>query len=125
MAEPLPLCYLNGAYLPLTEARISPLDRGFLYADAVYELMPVYGGRAFRFAAHGERLTRSLAGIGMADPHTREEWRAILGTLIERHGGGGCYGYRQGRRGAPPRPNPRAPPPDPPPPLALRPPPPV
>ena len=45
MAEPLPLCYLNGAYLPLTEARISPLDRGFLYADAIYELMPVYGDR--------------------------------------------------------------------------------
>jgi len=95
MAEPLPLCYLNGAYLPLTEARISPLDRGFLYADAVYEVMPVYGGRAFRFAAHGERLTRSLAGISMADPHTREEWRAILGTLIERNGGGDCYVYWQ------------------------------
>jgi D-alanine transaminase len=100
MAEPLPLCYLNGAYLPLTEARISPLDRGFLYADAVYELMPVYGGRAFRFAAHGERLTRSLAGIGMADPHTREEWRAILGTLVERNGGGDCYAYWQVTRGA-------------------------
>ena len=56
MAEPLPLCYLNGAYLPLAEARISPLDRGFLYADGVYEVMPVYGGRPFRFAAHlGER----------------------------------------------------------------------
>src|SRR3982074_146362 len=100
MAEPLPLCYLNGAYLPLTEARISPLDRGFLYADAVYELMPVYGGRPFRFAAHGERLTRSLAGISMADPHTREEWRAILGALIERNGGGDCYVYWQVTRGA-------------------------
>ncbi|HJX20231.1 MAG TPA: aminotransferase class IV, partial [Steroidobacteraceae bacterium] len=102
MAEPLPLCYLNGAYLPLTEARISPLDRGFLYADAVYELMPVYGGRPFRFAAHGERLTRSLAGISMADPHTREEWRAILGALIERNGGGDCYVYWQVTRGAQP-----------------------
>src|SRR2546430_5134394 len=103
MAEPLPLCYLNGAYLPLTEARISPLDRGFLYADAVYELMPVYGGRAFRFAAHGERLTRSLAGIGMAGPHTREGWRALLGPLIERNGGGGGFVVRQGSRGAPHR----------------------
>jgi hypothetical protein len=60
MAGPLPLCYLNGAYLPLAEARISPLDRGFLYSDGVYELMPVYGGRPFRFAAHGERLTRAI-----------------------------------------------------------------
>ncbi|HEY4750947.1 MAG TPA: aminotransferase class IV [Steroidobacteraceae bacterium] len=100
MAEPLPVCYLNGTYLPLTEARISPLDRGFLYADAVYELMPVYGGRAFRFAAHTERLTRSLAGISMEDPHTREQWRAILGALIERNGGGDQYVYWQVSRGA-------------------------
>src|SRR5260370_776303 len=117
MAEPLPLCYLNGAYLPLSEARISPLDRGFLYADAVYELMPVYGGRPFRFAAHGERLTRSLAGISMADPHTREEWRAILGTLIERNGGGDCYVYWQGARGAQPGPPHPPLPPTPPPPF--------
>jgi D-alanine transaminase len=100
MAEPLPLCYLNGAYLPLAEARISPLDRGFLYADAVYEVMPVYGGRPFRFAAHSERLARSLAGISMADPHTHQEWRTILGTLIERNGGGEQYVYWQVTRGA-------------------------
>jgi D-alanine transaminase len=100
MADPLPLCYLNGTYLPLSEARISPLDRGFLYSDGVYELMPVYAGRPFRFAAHGERLTRSLAGISMEDPHSREEWRTILGTLIERNGGGNCYVYWQVTRGA-------------------------
>ena len=70
MAAPLPLCYLNGEYLPLAEARISPLDRGFLYADGVYEVMPVYGGRPFRFAAHQARLARSLAGIRMEDPHS-------------------------------------------------------
>jgi D-alanine transaminase len=100
MAEPLPLCYLNGDYLPLAEARISPLDRGFLYADAVYEVMPVYGGRPFRFAAHAARLSRSLAGISMDDPHTLDAWRAILGTLIERNGGGDCYVYWQVSRGA-------------------------
>jgi len=100
VAEPLPLCYLNGDYLPLTEARISPLDRGFLYADAVYEVMPVYGGRPFRVAAHMGRLARSLAEISMEDPHTREEWRAILGTLIERNGGGDQYVYWQVSRGA-------------------------
>lgn len=100
MADPLPLCYLNGAYLPLTEARISPLDRGFLYADAVYELMPVYAGRPFRFTAHAERLTSSLAGISMGDPHSRAEWRAILGSLIERNGGGDMYVYWQVTRGA-------------------------
>ena len=100
MAEPLPLCYLNGAYLALAEARISPLDRGFLYADAVYEVMPVYAGRPFRFPAHLERLARSLAGISMEDPHTREEWHTILGRLIERNGGGDQYVYWQVTRGA-------------------------
>jgi D-alanine transaminase len=100
MAEPLPLCYLNGACLPLAEARISPLDRGFLYADGVYEVMPVYGGRPFRFSAHAGRLTRSLAAVAMDDPHTREEWRAILGNLVERNGGGDCYLYWQVTRGA-------------------------
>ena len=100
MAEPLPLCYLNGAYLPLTEARVSPLDRGFLYADAVYEVMPVYGGRPFRFGAHSERLARSLAGISMEDPHSSAQWRAILAALIERNGGGDQYVYWQVTRGA-------------------------
>src|SRR5579864_523820 len=100
MAEPLPLCYLNGGYLPLAEARISPLDRGFLYADGVYEVMPVYGGRPFRFAAHAERLTRSLAAIAMADPHSREEWRALLARLVEHNGSGDCYLYWQVTRGA-------------------------
>ena len=100
MADPLPLCYLNGAVLPLAQARISPLDRGFLYADGVYEVMPVYGGRPFRFGAHAGRLTRSLAALRMEDPHSREEWRTILGTLIERNGGGDCYVYWQVTRGA-------------------------
>lgn len=100
MAEPLPLCYLNGTYLPLQDARISPLDRGFLYADGVYEVMPVYGGRPFRFAAHADRLARSLAALRMEDPHTRPEWRTILGTLVERNGGGDQYVYWQVTRGA-------------------------
>src|SRR5215469_13816777 len=100
MADPLPLCYLNGAYLPLAEARISPLDRGFLYADGVYEVMPVYAGRPFRFGAHLARLEHSLAGIRMADPHTPAEWRTILGSLIERNGGGDQYVYWQVTRGA-------------------------
>ncbi len=100
MAEPLPLCYLDGAYLPLREARISPLDRGFLYADGVYEVMPVYGGRPFRFAAHAARLSRSLAALRMEDPHAGAEWRAILGALIERNGGGDQYVYWQVTRGA-------------------------
>jgi D-alanine transaminase len=100
MAEPLPLSYLNGEFVPLREARISPLDRGFLYSDGVYEVMPVYGGRPFRFEAHAARLTRSLAEIQMEDPHTRAEWRELIGTLITRNGDGDQYVYWQVTRGA-------------------------
>jgi D-alanine transaminase len=100
MADPLPLCYLNGEFLPLREARISPLDRGFLYSDGVYEVMPVYAGRPFRFEAHAARLTRSLSEIQMEDPHTRAEWRELLSTLIARNGGGDQYIYWQVTRGA-------------------------
>ncbi len=100
MAAPLPICYLNGAYLPLAEARISPLDRGFLYADGAYELMPVYAGRPFRFAEHRSRLARSLAELRMEDPLSADEWRTIFSTLIERNGGGEQYVYWQVTRGA-------------------------
>jgi len=100
MADPLPISYLNGVFVPLQEARISPLDRGFLYSDGVYEVMPVYAGRPFRFEAHAGRLTRSLAEIRMEDPHTRAEWRELLSTLITRNGGGDQYVFWQVTRGA-------------------------
>jgi D-alanine transaminase len=100
MATPLPLCYLNGEYLPLAQARVSPLDRAFLFGDAVYEVMPVYGRRPFRFAAHCERLGRSLRELGMDDPHSREEWHGIIATLIERNATDDTYVYWQVTRGA-------------------------
>jgi D-alanine transaminase len=100
VAEPLPVCYLNGAYLPLEEARISPLDRGFLYADGAYELVPVYAGRPFRFDAHCARLERSLCELRMEDPVGRDSWREIFATLIARNGGGDQYVYCQVTRGA-------------------------
>jgi D-alanine transaminase len=90
---------LNGEYLPLAEARVSPLDRAFLFGDAVYEVMPVYGGRPFRFAAHCERLTRSLGQLGMEDPRERGEWRQIVTQLIERNGRADLYIYWQVTRG--------------------------
>ncbi|HEY6483258.1 MAG TPA: aminotransferase class IV [Steroidobacteraceae bacterium] len=100
MAEPLPISYLNGAFLPWEEARISPFDRGFLYSDGVYEVMPVYDGRPFRFEAHAQRLTRSLQQIRMQDPHTRAQWRELLSSLILRNGGANQYVYWQVTRGA-------------------------
>jgi D-alanine transaminase len=100
MADPFPTCYLNGEYLPLAEARISPLDRGFLYGDGVYEVMPVYAGRPFRLEAHCGRLSRSLGEIRMSDPRSRAEWCDIFATLIARNGGGDQYIYWQVTRGA-------------------------
>jgi D-alanine transaminase len=100
MAEPLPICHLNGEWLPLREARISPLDRGFLYADGVYEVMPVFAGRPFRFAEHFDRLARSLRELRMRDPHSRAQWRDLVARLVERNGGGDQYVYLQVSRGA-------------------------
>ncbi|HEX7011487.1 MAG TPA: D-amino acid aminotransferase [Steroidobacteraceae bacterium] len=99
MTDPLPICYLNGEYLPLREARISPLDRGFLFADSVYEVLPVFAGRMFRFREHFDRLARSLAEIRIASPHTHAEWLRLLEELIRRNGAGDMYVYVQVTRG--------------------------
>lgn len=99
MADPLPICYLNGSYVPLHEARISPLDRGFLFADSVYEVLPVFGGRMFRFREHFDRLARSLNEIRLPSPHTHEEWLALLEELIKRNDSVDMYVYVQVTRG--------------------------
>lgn len=96
---PFPVCYLNGEFLPLQEARVSPLDRGFLFADSVYEVLPVFDGRMFRFREHFDRLARSLQEIRIESPHSHGEWLALLETLIERNGGGDMYVYLQVTRG--------------------------
>jgi D-alanine transaminase len=93
MGEPRSICYLNGEYLPLRDARISPLDRGFLYADGCYEVTPVYGGRPFRFQHHHDRLTRSLGEIHMKDPLTHDEWRDLYRGLLSRNGASTADGY--------------------------------
>ena len=100
LSVPLPICHLNGQYLPLSEARVSPLDRAFLFGDAVYEVVPVFGGRPFRLRQHLDRLARSLEGIRMAPPLSHPEWSALCRELIERNGGGAQYLYMQVTRGA-------------------------
>ncbi|WP_116812765.1 D-amino acid aminotransferase [Steroidobacter cummioxidans] len=100
MPDPLPQCYLNGEYLALRDARISPLDRGFLFGDSVYEVLPVFGGRMFLFREHFDRLARSLREIRLENPHTHEQWRGILDQLIALNGGGSdSYIYVQVSRG--------------------------
>ncbi len=101
-ALPFPICYLDGAYLPLAEARISPLDRGFLFADGVYEVVPVHRGRPFRLREHLRRLDDSLRGIRIANPHTDAEWQAILGRLAAEAGVADLLLYLQVTRGAEP-----------------------
>jgi len=100
VATPYPTCYLDGALLPLAEARISPLDRGFLFADGVYEVIPVHRGRPFRLRAHLERLDRSLAAIRLPNPHTVEEWAGIAARVAEAAGGVEMLVYLQVTRGA-------------------------
>lgn len=81
-ALPASLCYLNGEYSALRDARISVLDRGFLLGDGVYDVLPCYDGRIFRFDQHMDRLDRSLAELRIANPHTRAEWLAMARRLI-------------------------------------------
>ncbi len=92
MHSPLPhtICYLNGEYLPLAEAKVSVLDRGFMFGDGIYEVVPVYGRKLFRFDEHLARLGRSLAKVRIENPHGREQWlercRKLIASLHE-HGG--------------------------------------
>ena len=76
--------YLNGKFLPIGEAKISVLDRGFIYGDGVYELVPVYKREPYRLRQHLARLQRSLDGIRLANPHRDEQWEAIIRELIAR-----------------------------------------
>jgi D-alanine transaminase len=92
--------YLNGQFLPLEEAKVSVLDRGFIYGDGVYELVPVYGRRPYRLRQHLARLQRSLDGIRLANPHTDAEWEAIIAGLIGRMAFADQGVYLQVTRGA-------------------------
>ncbi|MEA3410881.1 MAG: D-amino acid aminotransferase [Pseudomonadota bacterium] len=95
--------YLDGRFLPLSEARVSALDRGFLFGDAVYEVIPVYAGRSFRLSAHLRRLARSLSETRISPPCSALEWSRIVSGLIERAGSGDLSVYLQVTRGVAPR----------------------
>ncbi len=81
-ALPDTLCYLNGDYTPLKDAKISVMDRGFIFGDGVYEVVPAYAGQLFRFAQHMARLDRSLAELRIPNPLTHAEWREVAMQLI-------------------------------------------
>jgi D-alanine transaminase len=106
--------YLNGEFMPIAEAKVSVLDRGFIFGDGVYEVIPVYSRRAFRLPEHLKRLQHSLDGIRLPNPHGEAEWTAIIEELVARNEGEDQYLYLHITRGAARRdhafPNPPVPP---------------
>lgn len=101
------LCYLNGEYTLLRDAKVSVLDRGFVFGDGIYEVVPVYAGKLFRFKEHMARLTRSLGKIRIVNPHTSEQWlercRKLIRALTDQVSAQDQLVYIQVTRGVAPR----------------------
>ena len=91
--------YLNGAFMPIEEARIPVLDRGFIFGDGVYEVIPVYSRHPFRLGEHLQRLQHSLSGIRLQNPHSNAEWTTVITELIARNTGEDQYLYLHITRG--------------------------
>lgn len=98
-----PLVYLNGELTPLSEAKIPVLDRGFIFGDGVYEVIPMYKRKPFRAKQHMARLLRSLATIGIPNPHSEEEWMALINKVADAHPADNQLVYMQVTRGVAPR----------------------
>ncbi len=93
------IVYLNGNFLPEQEASISPLDRGFVFGDGVYEVIPVYGAKLFRIDEHLQRLDNSLSAIKLKNPYEHSHWLKLFKQLIESNGDGDQSLYLQITRG--------------------------
>ena len=93
------ICYLNGEFLPLAQAKVSVLDRGFIFGDAVYEVLIANGGRIFALAEHLARLERSLTAVAIANPLTAAKWGSMLRQLVANNGDGDQSIYVQVTRG--------------------------
>ena len=97
-----PVVYINGEYLPQSQAKVSVLDRGFLFGDGVYEVIPVFSGKPLRLSKHLERLQRSMNRVLLKNPLTQEQWQEIFQTLLDSNPGGDRSIYLQVTRGAAP-----------------------
>ena len=101
------LCHLNGEYLPISQAKVSVLDRGFIFGDGIYEVVPVYGRRLFRYDEHLARMNRSLSKLRIDNPLSREQWlercRRLVGAVHEATGAEDQLVYIQVTRGVAPR----------------------
>ncbi len=97
------LCFLNGEILPIAQAKVSVLDRGFIFGDGVYDVVPVYGRRLFRFDEHLARLGRSMAKVRITNPSTRDQWLAQIRSLVAACPADDQVVYIQVTRGVAPR----------------------
>lgn len=91
--------YLNGEFCDLADAKISVLDRGFIFGDGIYEVIPVYQGKLFRARQHLARLVRSLAYVGIANSYSEAEWLDLIQQLLARQPEGDQMVYLQVTRG--------------------------
>ncbi|MBB3169715.1 D-amino acid aminotransferase [Simiduia aestuariiviva] len=94
------IAYLNGEYLPLEDARISPLDRGFLFGDGIYEVVPSYGGKLVGFGPHIDRMREGLALVEIDLPWDHDQWRQVCEQLMIKNGNGNLGIYLHVSRGA-------------------------
>ena len=97
--SPQQTVYLNGEFMPIEEARVPVLDRGFIFGDGIYEVVPAYEGRPFRWPQHMRRLERSLAKVGIVNPLDRDGWTHLVAELIGRHPWPNQFVYMQITRG--------------------------
>ncbi len=94
------MIYLNGEFMPLAQAQVSVMDRGFLFGDGAYEVVPVYSRRPFRLEEHLKRLQATLDGLRLPNPHTLDEWAALIREVIARNQPDDQSVYLQVTRGA-------------------------
>ncbi len=94
------IAYLNGSYMPLEEARISPMDRGFLFGDGIYEVVPSYGGKMVGFGPHMSRMNDGLSAIEINHKWSHDQWRELCSKLLEKNGNGNLGIYLHVTRGA-------------------------
>ncbi len=97
------IVYLNGKFLPIEQAYVPVLDRGFIFGDGVYEVIPVYSRHAFRLHEHLNRLQHSLAGLRITNPHSVDEWETLIHALIAKNEADDQSLYLHITRGVAPR----------------------
>lgn len=94
-----PFVYLNGTMTPLSEAKVPVLDRGFIFGDGIYEVIPVYGHKLFRPEQHLARLFRGLAAVSIDNPHTERQWLDLVEEVVRLHPAADQLAYIQVTRG--------------------------